>query len=200
MDRRTELSKSNYNKNAMSYETSKEGRFTLSYNVFICDNIIINDGDAVLDVACGNGRLLKMLSRKAKIKAIGVDVAEEMVKIAKAENPSCSFAVANADRLPFEDHKFDAITVCCAFHHFTKPNAFMKEAYRVLKSGGKLYISDPFMPIVLRQLENIILQFLPMGDVKLYGKKELEAFFKKAGFENVVIKQKGSQLLMEGVK
>ncbi|MDF2686713.1 MAG: putative S-adenosylmethionine-dependent methyltransferase [Clostridia bacterium] len=200
MDNKSKKSISNYNKKAKNYESTFEGRFTLPFNNFICDNISVEDNLSVLDVACGSGRLLKMLSQKAKINAYGIDISDEMVKIAKEKNPDMYFAFGSADKIPFENNKFDIITVCCAFHHFTQPDKFMKEANRILKSGGRLLIAEPYSTAIIRQLENLILPLLPMGDVRLYSKNELQVFFEKADFKNITIKQDKNQLLTEGIK
>lgn len=200
MDKTTRKSMLNYNKKAKSYENTFDGKFTLPFNVMIRECVQLKDGYKVLDVASGNGRLLRMLSEKASIEAFGVDISDEMVKTASSLNPNMTFLVSGADQLPFEDGTFDVITVCCAFHHFVKPAEFLKEAYRVLKKGGTLILAEPYLPIVLRQLENLILPLLPMGDVRTYSKKELLKFYKKAHFKNATIKQNGMRLLITGTK
>jgi len=200
MDHKTEESRMNYNRKAKEYDKTFEGRFTIPYNTFICDNILLTDEDTILDVACGNGRLLRMLSQKAKINAFGIDISEEMIKIASKDNEQINFVVCSADQTPFDDNKFDLIIVCCAFHHFVHPQAFMTEAERILKSGGKLLIAEPTLPIIIRQVENIILPFLKMGDVRTYSKKEMVSFFEKANLKQISFNQNGMKLFIEGIK
>ncbi|WP_303871173.1 class I SAM-dependent methyltransferase [Acetobacterium wieringae] len=200
MDKKTAESRQSYNQKAKTYEDTPEGRFTLSYNLLIKEQVELKNGDTILDVACGNGRLLQMLAQKARIKAYGIDVSEEMIKTARAANPGMGFLVGSAETTPFEDNQFDLVTVCCAFHHFTQPAAFMAEADRILKPGGRLIIADPCLPPVLRQLENLILPFLKMGDVKCYSPKELTDFFQKNGFIKVTGTKRGTQLIMAGEK
>ncbi|WKY42812.1 class I SAM-dependent methyltransferase [Eubacteriaceae bacterium ES2] len=200
MDKKTAESRQSYNQKAKDYPNTPEGRFTLSYNHLISEVVRLGNGDTILDVACGDGRLLQMLAQQAKVNAHGVDVSEEMIKSASAANKEMSFQVAAADVLPFENDHFDLVTVCCAFHHFTQPEAFMTEAYRIIKPGGQLLIADPCLPPVVRQLENLILPLLKMGDVKCYSQKELTDFYKKGNFKEISAVKKGSQLLMTGVK
>ena len=200
MDKKTAESRQSYNQKAKTYEDTPEGRFTLSYNLLIKEQVELKNGDTILDVACGNGRLLQMLAQKARIKAYGIDVSEEMIKTARAANPGMGFLVGSAETTPFEDNQFDLVTVCCAFHHFTQPAAFMAEADRILKPGGRLIIADPCLPPLLRQLENLILPFLKMGDVKCYSQKELTDFFQKNGFIKVTGTKRGTQLIMAGEK
>lgn len=200
MDSKTEESRRNYNKIAREYEKSFDGKFTLSYNQYLSDYVQVKDNDKVLDVACGNGRLLKMISGKARIEAFGIDVSEEMIKVAEKENNNISFKVCEANKTPFEDNMFDIITVCCAFHHFIDPAGFMTEAYRILKSKGKLIIADPTAPIIIRQIENIIVPRSNMGDVKIYNQREMKQFFQNANFKEIVYNQAGLRMLIEGVR
>lgn len=198
MDVKTEQSRNHYNQIASQYDDSFEGKFTLGYNQMLCDCVLLRDGDTVLDVACGNGRLLRMLLRIAKIRAYGVDVSEEMISIARSQYPEMQFSAGSAEHLDFPDNTFDAITVCCAFHHFTNPELFVKEARRVLKPGGNLYIADLSPFGLLRWLENIYFSIAKMGDVKLYSNRELGDFYTKAGFSNVRIFWSDSRVIVEG--
>lgn len=50
--------------------------------------------------------------------------------------------------------------------------------------SSNVYIADPYLPPLVRQIVNtIIIPLLKAGDVKIYNKKELQAFFSAAGFE-----------------
>lgn len=200
MDKKTEQSRSRYNEIANDYDDSFDGRFTLPYNQFLCDYLSLADGDSVLDVACGNGRLLRRLSQKAHIKAYGADVSEEMISAAQRLQRDGVYCVSPADNMSFSDNSFEAVTVCCAFHHFTDPDAFTKEACRVLKNKGKLVIAEPSPAAVIRCIDNLIIPRMHMGDVRIYKLKELYAFFKRAGFNNISHVKKGSMVIVEGTK
>jgi len=200
LDRKTEESRQNYNRKAGEYEQSFEGRFTLPYNEFIRSHVRLRDGDTILDVACGNGRLLNMLAGTARVSGYGIDVSEEMVRVAAVENPQLRFVVGTADQMPFDDGMFDLVTVCCAFHHFTRPQKFMAESFRILKPGGRLLIAEPCPPPLVRGLENLLLPFFRMGDVKIYSQKRLADFYTGAGFHEISFIRQGSQLYISGIK
>jgi len=136
MDKRTEQSIKNYNRIAVEYDNTFDGKFTQGFKEEIAKVIHLENSYKVLDVACGNGSLLKMLSGKAKLHAYGVDISENMIKEAKSRYPEMQFITTNSAGLPFEDDYFDVITVCAAFHHFTEPEKFISEAKRTLKAGG----------------------------------------------------------------
>lgn len=199
MDIKTEESRVNYNKIAGNYDETFDGRFTREFKSTLVEAVKLEKGYKVLDVACGNGALLWNLSEKEKIEGYGVDISENMINIAQNKYPDFTFSVANSDCLPFENDKFDIITVCAAFHHFTKPEKFIGEAKRVLKEGGVLYIAELYSPPVIRQVSNLVLPFAKMGDVKIYSKKELMKFAQDAGYKEVSVDRIGKVNLLKGI-
>lgn len=84
-------SKESYNKKAINYDDTFDGKFTKKFKQIILDSLDVKDGDRLLDVACGNGRLLQMLSKKADIKGFGADISEKMIEEAKKLNPDMNF-------------------------------------------------------------------------------------------------------------
>lgn len=200
MDKKTTQSRRRYNQIAHQYDESFDGRFTQPFNQYLCDHLTLAEEDSVLDVACGNGRLLRMLSQKASIHAYGADVSEEMIAAAQRRLPNAVFRVSSAEKIDFPDSSFDFVTVCCAFHHFTKPDAFMQEASRVLKKNGKLVIAELSPGAVARWLDNLVIPHMGMGDVRIYKIKELYKFFEKAEYENVFHIKKDSMVIIEGTK
>ena len=133
MRKKTEESRIAYNKIAAEYDTSKEGRFTRFHIKELSETIDLSDGDVVLDIACGNGTLLRELSKKAKIQANGIDISENMIHAAKTRYPNMNFEVRPCYPLEWGDESVDIITVCCAFHHFDNPQGFVNECKRGFK-------------------------------------------------------------------
>lgn len=101
---------------------------------------------AILDVACGTGRLAQMaLERNPRVRLMGVDLSPEMIDVAKQripESESVSWAVSPAEQLPAEDGQFDIVTCANAFHLVADPAQCLAEFRRVLKPGGTLIIID----------------------------------------------------------
>ncbi|MFH1401390.1 MAG: class I SAM-dependent methyltransferase [Parcubacteria group bacterium] len=100
-------------------------------------------GDKVLDLGCGNGRYLGYFSQKGLVYS-GVDISENLIKIAKEIYPSVDFRVADALNLPFSDDSFDKIAAIAVLHHMPSEETrikFLKEAKRVLRPGGFLFIT-----------------------------------------------------------
>lgn len=171
-----------YQKKADHYDDTFDGRYTLRFKELLLQNVQIPEGGKVLDVACGNGRLLEMLSGKHQFFGYGVDISGKMVENAERLNPSMLFRQAGCDALPFQDALFDVVTVCAAFHHFPDVRAFAKEANRVLKENGKLYIAEVYYSKILRMAFNPLIRFSPAGDVRFYGPDEIRRVFVNTGF------------------
>ncbi|MCI8924905.1 MAG: class I SAM-dependent methyltransferase [Lachnospiraceae bacterium] len=201
MNNKTEESRIAYNKIAFEYDTSREGQFTRFYIKELSDTVDLSMGDVVLDVACGNGTLLRELSKKAKIQANGIDISENMIDSAKMRYPDMNFEVKSCYPLEWSDESIDVITVCCAFHHFDNPQGFVNECKRVLKKNGIVYIADPDFRAVARFVANkILFPLSKSGDVRVYSKKELEEIFYDCGFKTVQAYKKGRGVFLKAKK
>ena len=109
----------------------------------------IKEGDIVLDLGSGSGIDAILASRKVgeKGKVIGIDMTKEMVEKAK-ENAkerninNVDFLVGEIENLPVQDNFADIIITNCVVNLTPDKSKAFKEAYRVLKKGGKMYLSD----------------------------------------------------------
>ena len=198
VNQKTEESRMIYNKMAFEYDTSREGRYTRFHIEELLNTINLNEGDVVLDIACGNGTLLGELSKKAKIRANGIDISENMIHAAIMRYPHINFKVKPCCPLEWSDESIDIITICCAFHHFDNPQRFVNECRRVLKKSGTVYVADPNFGAVIRFFANQFwFPFSKSGDVKVYGRKELEAIFYNGGFRIVQVYEKEKGLFLK---
>lgn len=97
----------------------------------------------MLDLGCGNGRLLELFKGK-NIIYTGVDSSERLIEIARRRNPEANFFVADGLGLPFQDNYFDKIFCIAVLHHIPSVyfrRQFVKEAKRVLRPGGIFVIT-----------------------------------------------------------
>jgi len=91
----------------------------------------------VLDVACGPGYVAAAAVARGAF-AIGVDFSSEMVEEACGRYPGIVFREGDAEELAFPDSSFDAHVMNFGLLHLGRPEQALREAHRVLKSGGRV--------------------------------------------------------------
>lgn len=182
MNKFEQRSKNSYDKKADNYDLTFDGKFTVKFKEMMYEAVNVNLNDTVVDVACGNGRMLHRLAEKNSFCGYGVDISEKMIEQAKKLNPDMKFYAAGCDELPFEKGEIGVMTVCAAFHHFPNVQRFAKEAGRVIKKEGMLYITEVYLPTILRVICNPFVKFSRAGDVKFYSPNEIVSLFENYGF------------------
>jgi len=99
-----------------------------------------------LDIGCGEGKFTRSLT-KIYGDVAGVDVKEKAIAKAKeaaaAEGVAVDFRVESGEKLPWADGAFDMVAFSNSLHHMPNAAAALKEAMRVLKPGGVLYVMEP---------------------------------------------------------
>lgn len=159
----------------------------------------------ILDVATGTGDVaLEAMSLKPE-KIIGIDISVGMLelgkqKIAKRQlSDKIEMVVGDSENLPFEDNKFDAVTVAFGVRNFENLLKGLKEINRVLRPGGKLVVLEFSQPkaFPVKQLywfyfNNILPLFGKMlskdDSAYTYLPESVKAFPDGADFLNVMTK------------
>ncbi len=178
MDKRQDFK---FDKRAVSYDDGFEGKLSKRFYNLLLNRIEVTQGTAILDVGCGTGTILKKLSERADISGYGIDVEENMIAVAKAKCPDMQISVSTCTQTPFEDGQFDIVTACMAYHHFDDKKGFAKEAARIIKDKGYLYITDPRFPLVIRKPLNTALRIHKIAGY--FGtSEEIARFFSEYGF------------------
>ncbi|MCK5158961.1 MAG: class I SAM-dependent methyltransferase [Candidatus Heimdallarchaeota archaeon] len=105
-------------------------------------------GGNVLDVASGNGDFIVMLidALKDYESFTGIDSNKKEIKKAKKNlaGKSVKIHLMNAEKLKFDDNKFDFVCLANSLHHLENMNEVLCEIKRVLKPGGYLIIQEMF--------------------------------------------------------
>jgi len=96
-------------------------------------------GERLLDVGCGTGHWSSFFAAMG-YQITGIDVAPEMVEVARTAVPECSFQVADACELPFDDASFDVAASMATLEFILDPAAAVAEMVRCVKPGGSLLI------------------------------------------------------------
>ena len=164
-----------------------------------------------LDVAGGTGDIAFRIKKAAPRADITLcDLTEEMLSVGrdraidKGWLNGFEWITGNAESLPFEDNSFNVYTISFGLRNVTHIDTALKEAYRVLKPGGRFYclefsrvndtmlrkLYDMYSYNVIPQIGQIVTkdrdsyQYLVESIRKFPPQEELAARMKEAGFEN----------------
>jgi demethylmenaquinone methyltransferase / 2-methoxy-6-polyprenyl-1,4-benzoquinol methylase len=102
----------------------------------------------ILDVACGTGDLAFALMALEPEKITGIDLSEKMLEIGRVKITQAGleekilFRTGDAEKIPFSDNSFDAVTVAFGVRNFTDLDKGLAEMRRVIKPGGVVAILE----------------------------------------------------------
>ena len=104
-------------------------------------------GQRILDLAAGTGTSSAALARTGAT-VVGVDISPGMIAEARERHPQLEFVEANAEKLPFGDDEFDAVTISFGLRNVEHPRTALAEMFRVMKPGGRLVVCEFSRPPV----------------------------------------------------
>lgn len=178
-----EKSKGYFNEIAQDWDEMRTSFFSEKVREVAYELADIQKGKVAADVGAGTGFVTEGLL-KAGLNAIAIDQSENMLdslkdKFKDYEGLSC--LIGDSDALPLEENSVDYAFANMFLHHVVDPSIAIKELYRILKSGGKLVITD---------LDEHNFTFLKteQHDVWMgFDRDQVKEWFLQAGFKEVTI-------------
>lgn len=119
------------------------GRATHMNREFLADLIESCEKARVLDIGCGDGKLIGKFAGKIRVGEIyGIEISPKYAEEARRNN--VDVIIGDIDiGLPFKDASFDIVISNQVIEHVNSTDNFVKECYRILKNGGTCIVSTP---------------------------------------------------------
>ena len=157
-------------------------------------SILPKNRKKILDAACGGGYYSYRLAKLGYI-VTGVDISKEMIKIAKqkCKETQCNFIVSDIENLKIKSKSMDIVLSFFTLEHTPKPNLFLSQFNRVLKTKGYLIFIVPQTNVYKKIFGKLVYKLSEFIKTKedeykppfhtSFSKKEIKELTGKNGFK-----------------
>jgi SAM-dependent methyltransferase len=152
----------------------------------------LNPGETVLDLGSGGGIDVLLSARRVGPagKAYGLDMTDEMLALARANQEkagvgNAEFLKGEIENIPLPDNSVDVIISNCVINLSSDKDRVLREAFRVLKPGGRFAVSDV---VVTGEVPDVIRQRVELWIGCIAGAlrdSDYRAKLAAAGFDNI---------------
>jgi tocopherol O-methyltransferase len=181
----------------------------LNVNKFLAETVKIKPDDIVLDAGCGIGGSSIWLAQKYNVRVDGITISEKQLEEAKKLSTIykvdhvVNFYERDFLNTKFDDSSYNVVWAIESVCHAEDKKDFIKESYRLLKSGGRLIVDDGFL---LRSPKNeheqkdldAFLEGMALSNLAL--ESDFENSLKEVGFKNIKIYDKVNETLPSAKK
>ncbi|XWK89434.1 MAG: class I SAM-dependent methyltransferase [Phormidium sp.] len=135
----------------------------------------------ILDVGCGLGATTNyLLKYYSSSDVVGINISPKQIERSMVNAPECKFICMDAVQMDFDDSFFANIICVEAAFYFNTREKFLQEAFRVLKPGGKLILSD-----IIFETREYFGDWIVPEDNTVKGIKEYKNLYQKVGWDRV---------------
>jgi ubiquinone/menaquinone biosynthesis C-methylase UbiE len=174
-----------YDKIASEYARHRQVHPKVLNNLLLTSRI--GSASKVLEVGCGTGNYIIALEALTGCSCWGIDASEQMLSRARERSRTVHFQPGKAERLDFPPDFFDLVFSVDVIHHLDDRLAYFREAYRVLRAGGKgCTVTDSEW--IIRHRQPLTVYFPETVEIELgrYPRiAELGEFMERVGFGEI---------------
>lgn len=177
--------KLDYNFLAQEYAKHRQVQPEVLKNLM--ENGKLTSASHVLDVGCGTGNYTVAIEKALGCSCWGIEPSEQMLAKARERTQSAQFKLGKAESLDYSDESFNLVFSVDVIHHVVDRAAHYREAYRVLKKGGKVCtVTDSEDIIRRRQPLSVYFPESVKVELQRYPKmSDLKAMMVDAGFTDL---------------
>lgn len=164
----------------------------LRMNEIMMESAAIKSTDKVLDAGCGVGGSSIFMATALGCNVTGITLSERQVQqasnnaVTKGVQELVEFKAMNYCATDFPDASFDVVWGCESICYADSKEQFIREAYRLLKPGGRLVVADGFVTDFANNENPIIRQWLDGWQVNyLESPDRFKSFMQAAGFNMI---------------
>ncbi len=164
----------------------------------------LQEGETVVDLGSGGGIDVFLAAKRVgnRGRVIGIDMTEEMIKkakknVKKSGFKNVEFKLGDIENIPLENNIADCVISNCVINLASDKQKVFNEAFRVLKPGGRLMVSDM---VLIRDLPEKILNSTEMYTGCIAGALKKEDYLSKirnSGFNNITIVKEDAISLLD---
>ena len=192
----SKMSRKTYIHGSSEAEQERLSKLNALTNTSFISFLEINPSDNILEIGSGLGILAEQISEKLiEGKLTGIEISQEQLGKCPPEGRKLQFLKGDIHKLPFEDNSIDKVYGRYILEHLTNPALALKEAFRVIKPGGEIYLQENSILIIeffpnCSEFKNIWEKFArlqqELGGDAMIGIK-LNSLLKAVGFEDIIL-------------
>ena len=144
----------------------------------------------ILEIGCGYGYFLELLSRQGYKNTTGIEPDKEIGDTCKRKNPQSQIINEEFVSYNFKGRKFDVIVMLASLEHFCDPLQVLKKDYDLLNKGGLIIIRVPCLEgyfRINRLLGRTVVPFGAPRHLYDFNKNTLRQIIQSAGFEPIAL-------------